>query len=202
MVILGIISGATAGAALVSVDDPVFGIGAITRDTATGLEWLDVSLSNDRSFLDVAGQFGMGGDFEGFRHATGMELIQLYSNAGIPDIDVFGGSTANLAPVMGLIDLVGHTRSQGEYLETFGLVDDIAFQSLRFSGDLDFLTINSSPAYAAMVLNGFARSETIAFDFVGHWLVRPVPVPSSFILLTTGLALLGGIIRRNKSAGQ
>jgi hypothetical protein len=51
----------------------------ITEDTVTGLQWLDVTVSADRSFDDVVGNDGMnefapGGDFEGFRHATADEL--------------------------------------------------------------------------------------------------------------------------------
>jgi hypothetical protein len=32
-------------AALISVDDSVFGIDAVTRDTVSGLEWLDLTFS-------------------------------------------------------------------------------------------------------------------------------------------------------------
>ena len=32
-------------AVLIGVDDPVFGVGAITLDTDSGLEWLDLSVT-------------------------------------------------------------------------------------------------------------------------------------------------------------
>lgn len=191
-----------ARAALVSIDDPIHGVGAITRDSGTGLEWLDVPLSVNWSFVDITYEFGVGGKFEGFRHATGAELIELYTHAGIPDIDVSNGSSANIGPVTSLIGLVGDTDDQDGNPETFGFVYDTFSGSLRYSGDLDFLLYNGSPVYAATVFNGFARNENIPLDFAGHWLVRQVPIPSSLLLLATGLTVFGGIIRRKKSAGQ
>lgn len=39
----------------------------ITRDTLANLDWLDLSESLGRNFNDVSTQFGIGGDFEGWR---------------------------------------------------------------------------------------------------------------------------------------
>jgi hypothetical protein len=101
---------------------------------------------------------------------------------------------------MTLIGFVGSTSSQQGYPETFGLIYDSPEESLRHSGDLDFFTVLGVPHYRSTVFTGFSRNETIAIPFVGHWLVRPVPLPSNFILIASGLALLGGVIRRKKSA--
>ncbi len=62
--------GSAAEAGVMIGDDAVFGAGSITIDTDTGLEWLDWTESTNRSYNDVSGQFGAGGDFEGWRHAT------------------------------------------------------------------------------------------------------------------------------------
>lgn len=60
-----------ASATVMSADDiGGFGIGALTRDTDQGLDFLDVTFSMNRSFNDVSGHFGVGGNFEGFRYAT------------------------------------------------------------------------------------------------------------------------------------
>ena len=48
--------------------------GSYTTDTESGLDWLDVTLSINRSYSDVSSQFGSGGDFEGWRYATGIEF--------------------------------------------------------------------------------------------------------------------------------
>ncbi len=57
-------------AGVMSADDTVFGIGALTRDTDQMLDFLDVTRSTSRSVVDVSGELGAGGDFEGFRYAT------------------------------------------------------------------------------------------------------------------------------------
>lgn len=36
----------TVHAALIAVDDPTYGIGSITRDTDTNLEWLDLTFTD------------------------------------------------------------------------------------------------------------------------------------------------------------
>jgi uncharacterized protein YjbI with pentapeptide repeats len=102
---------ATGPGLLVSADDPVFGAGSITLDLATGLEWLDLGFSINRSFDDVSANFGPGGDFEGFRYATAAELITLYMNAGIVNIDTNVLEAVNLTPVSNLLNLTGTTWS-------------------------------------------------------------------------------------------
>ena len=176
-----------APAALVSQDDPDYGVGSITFDTDTGLQWLDVPLSQARTYLDVAGEFGIGGDFEGFRHAFGAELVQLYMNAGIPDINVSGGSAANVAPATALSNLVGPTAFQSGNPQTFGFYNDLSSGPLRFNGDIDFLFSNGNPAYIASTTL-IARNEGVVFDSVGHWLVR-IPEPGSAVLLWGCLAI-------------
>ncbi len=171
---------ASAGAALISLDDPVFGAGSITRDTATGLDWLDVPISQGRTFLDVAGEFGSGGDFEGFRHATEAEFQSLVVNAGIPDINV--PVTGDLTPFTDLIDLVGATDSQAGNPETLGFLNDLGSSpELRVNGDLDFFFSGGVPAYIAST--GVSRNESIVFDSVGHWLVRPGLEPLATVTL-------------------
>lgn len=119
-------------AALVATDDPMYGVGSITRDTSTGIQWLDVPLSQGRTYLDVAGEFGPGDDFPGFRHATAAELSQLYVNAGIPDINTPDPTVANLVPATALSQLVGPTSMASGNPQTFGFLSDpggpLAFQ--------------------------------------------------------------------------
>lgn len=58
------------------------GSGHLTFDSASGLEWLDWTLTTDRSFADVSSQFGPSGDFAGFRYATDAEVEFLISSVG------------------------------------------------------------------------------------------------------------------------
>lgn len=56
-------------------------------DTETGLEWLDLSITQNRIFIDVNAKFGVGGELEGFRHATAAEIATLFAHANIPEIN-------------------------------------------------------------------------------------------------------------------
>ena len=187
----------SAVAALISRDDPVFGVGSITRDTVTNLDWLDVPLSQGRTFIDVAGEFGSGGDFEGFRHATEAEFRTLVVNAGIPDINVT--VTGDLTPFTNLINLLGATSSQEGNPETFGFLNDPnpGSPGLRVNGDLDFFFSNGVPAYVASTKA--SRSESVQFNSVGHWLVVPEPLT----ILGSGLALgFGAYFKKEYSRKQ
>src|SRR5664279_2433971 len=62
---------------------PLVDQGNTTYDPNTGLYWLDVNLSADRSYTDVSSQFGVGGNFAGYRYASGNEVNTLFSDAGI-----------------------------------------------------------------------------------------------------------------------
>ena len=57
-------------------------LGTITRDTSTGLEWLDVTETRGQSYNEVVGQLGVGGALEGWRYANTAELDQLIINFG------------------------------------------------------------------------------------------------------------------------
>lgn len=101
----------------------------ITRDTMSGLDWLDVNLTRNTSFNELIGGVpisniepnGLIGALNGlnpvtgftnaFRHATRAELLTLFSNASIPDVNVslpvFAYTQANFIPVSALISLLG-----------------------------------------------------------------------------------------------
>lgn len=65
-----------------SANAAIIDLGNITRDTVTGLDWLDVTESRGLSYDEVLAQTGVGGDYEGWRHATAAELDQLILNFG------------------------------------------------------------------------------------------------------------------------
>jgi len=54
--------------------------GPFTTDTETGLDWLDVTASVDKSYNYVSNQFGLGGQYEGYRYATAKEFNALVSH--------------------------------------------------------------------------------------------------------------------------
>lgn len=55
----------------------------LTLDDATGLEWLNLTVTANHSYLDVLAGFGGFIGAFGFRYATSTEVGTLYANAGI-----------------------------------------------------------------------------------------------------------------------
>ena len=77
-----------------SVDHQIFGEDSLTRDTIQKLDFLDVTLTVDRSYNDISTQFGVDGDFEGFRYATREEVVSLINNFGFTP-NAIGGETVH-----------------------------------------------------------------------------------------------------------
>jgi len=85
--------------------------GIFTTDTLSGLDWLDVTTSMNQSFSYVSTQFGVGGDYEGYRYATSDEFnIMVVNYTGNPTIN--DGSPVNQETdlIDGLVDLLGNTE--------------------------------------------------------------------------------------------
>jgi len=168
--------------------DSAFGVDTITLDTDTNLQWLDVDLTANRSFDDVAAQLGPGGEFEGFRHATVDEIMTLWVNAGIPDILTGEGppmgddfTEANLAPVLALIDLIGITLSNPVLTLSEGFSADAppGDPTLRIVGELNVcinpqicMSQGITPDTALASLGPNQDATDIASDLVGHYLVQ------------------------------
>ena len=181
-----------ASAQITVEDDVIFGAESITRDAQQDLDFLDVPLSVGRSYNDVSGQFGPGGDFEGWRHATLEEVITLVNNwgfgpsvpfpspgdtSGLVNSDSSGTSLAQLASRLGITFVL---PGSGSF--TFGLVE------LRDGGTL--------LPNIALTGSGFSWADyppgSVANDAItGHFLVRTVPAPGALALLAgAGLAVL------------
>ena len=79
-IILLLVTCTSAGAALLIRDLRTPGDALITFDTVTSLEWLDLTETRGRSYIDITGQLGPGGEFSGWRYAT---LVETQSMFGI-----------------------------------------------------------------------------------------------------------------------
>lgn len=203
-VLVVILSTAAAGdAALVSVNDGAFGANSFTRDTATGLAWLDISHSDGLTFQYVASQLGPSGAFAGLRHATAAELNQLILHAGVnPALP----GLLNLTAVQNFETLVGGPTgtqslggggiSLGSRTVTFGMTSDAAGPSAVNYGGVAHTnsTLLGGPG-GFSVPNAGSQHIATADPLVGHWLVRPVPEPATGVLLAAGalLAVVGHI---------
>lgn len=179
----------------------------LTRDTDTGLEWLDVTISLDRTFEDVSSHLGAGGDYEGFRYATRLELEALFEHAGLilddagPEVspaihDFLSLFGSELAPIEAA------NTSAGRYDDTVDGVDPAFVGSGRVSdvlggppGMLAFVRVVPDNTGGPV---GALGDPSVAFPNVGAWLVRPVPEPSSLILCCIGGGLLMSEVRRRR----
>ena len=65
-----------------SANSAIIDLGSITRDTNTGLDWLDVTETRGLSYAAVSAELGPGGTYEGYRFATTAELDQLIMDFG------------------------------------------------------------------------------------------------------------------------
>jgi hypothetical protein len=189
-------------ASILSVGDPVFGPDSITRDTESGLEWLDLTLTTNRSYNDLLGidgsnEFLPGGDFSGFCYATREELIAFWTNSGIVNIPD-GLLVENKIPVERLQSLIGITESDSPF-EFFRTVGVYGYLQVLSNGDvIPFaaeIYIDGGRGDAELNLGTYYTSTN---EHLGHWLVRDasqvIPEPATLALF--GLSLLGLFLRK------
>jgi hypothetical protein len=88
-----------------------FGEDTITHDTETDLRWLDITPSRALSYATILAALEVGGEFEGYRFATGEEVLTLFVNAGI-DTSTQDFVPQNFEPVVALAALLGGATSE------------------------------------------------------------------------------------------
>jgi hypothetical protein len=189
-----------ANASLVTVDwSGGSGVGWITRDTATELDWLDVTLSVNQTFDQV--RTGIWYQ-RGFRHATRDELRTLFADGGTPDdnfnlTNTYPFETKSLAEMLGLTILVdGERESTYGFTGTDFFGNDINFTShpigVTFSallGKLDYLSsLSTGVTGEAHFTQGHPFSNEADSSY-GSFLVRTsvVPIPGAIWLFGSGL---------------
>jgi len=200
-------------AAIISADWLAEGDNLITRDSNSGLEWLDLTVTSNLSRNYVNSQRVIGGDYYGWRYATSDEVAGFF--------DAFGGvgpyngwSTNNnglfdlIAPYWG--DLYCASAGCPSYVPGQGsgpglgssnfYIADYGFGGQYYAG-----IISDQYNNTAMTTYDWIRikaawydSDSQAFDF-GSALVRdtnPVPLPATFWLFFSGLFGLLGLSRQ------
>ncbi len=196
-----------------------------TTDSLSGLDWLDVTASVYRSYNDVSSQFEAGGDFEGWRYATGEEFNALATNyTGNPISSTETGVIYHHNDkIDGLVSLLGSTLDSA-YLKNAGVTYDEfngytegSGQDYTFGLLADNLLSNNGHYLAVLwdddSSNYFDYSHQLhnflgdnsRQDHSGSYLVRDTvqltatPLPASVWLMISGVLGVVGLSRKNKT---
>lgn len=187
---LSVLFSSPTSAQVFEVDSAVFGQGALTRDTAQGLDFLDLEGTFGRSFQDVSSQLGSDGEFAGFRYATAAEIINLVGNYNSPATP---SGTPRLTALLDVsFNLVGLDFSPG-FSADIGPGGGIQLVSITEG----FITTDVSAPPTVRLGEEFAIDEVS--NTGGSFLVTsssPVPEPSSVSLCV--VLFMGMLARRKK----
>lgn len=187
--------------------------GTFTTDDEANLDWLDVTLSVDQSYNYVSSQFGAGGEYAGWRYATGAELNTLVTNALALATPITSTTTPiptvffNNNPLFDqLVSYLGDTYDNRftplgvNY--TIGILSDELYDGTTamqyFAGLFDYHDgPDDNYMYIATYSNLLPRNATERY--VGSFLVRQsvsVPEPATWLLMSLGMLGMVGMKRR------
>ena len=179
------------GVANIGVNAAFIDNGDTVIDDTSGLEWFKPINTVDISWSDMEANFAEGGGpFEGFRHATGNEVDNLWNNAELlPGLNTntqtqienfwaqFGGPTQDLGGIddadTGIITFYGELNESG-----FAPTQQVSVfvSESTFVGRDVFVTPNQNP-------------------FWGHSIVRTnlaaIPEPSTYLTFATLIGMVG-----------
>lgn len=188
----------------------------LTRDVASGLDWLDITQTIGYGGSAFAGTTAAGGIFEGFRMATRAEFNALLGRAGLGTSWGAGAAGAttpgNIANAWTLMNLLGYaSQDSGSLTSNYasGYLADPYFSTtwtgtyLGMVGVYDYVSPGTPDYYRAETYG-----VTSGISSIGRWLVRAssttpvipdvvvvpgaVPLPGTpALLLAAGLAALG-----------
>lgn len=182
--------------------------GNTTIDTATGLEWLDLTLTQGVSYNAIVID-GFGGyAAQGYVHATTEQLCGLFGSLG----DDMSGCTAPTQTLEfalmqpnadELTMLLGVTISDEFRTGAYGIFDSGNASTTVGLGCVDAGSTGGcsfTPSTPSTTRNLLWGTTDNAITSAGNWLVKPVPISAAVWLFGSGLLGLIGLARRKKPA--
>ena len=188
-----------AGAALIDVDWAFPGDNSLMQDTSTNLQWLDLSLSDNKSYNLVISQLQPGGVYDGFRYATRDEVLHLWSEAGITDTGFAWVNNGEYPIVSDMVNRLGWSVLDGIHIHTLGIVEGgpplpaNERWVMELSYNHDGVQVRTSSDY-------YTLDTDFASPHYSSYLVRAVPVPPALLLFASGLCLFAA--NRKKVSGN
>lgn len=181
----------------VSANAAILDLGNITRDTSTGLEWLDLTETVGRSHIDISQNLLPGEEFAGWRYATESEVQVLWQNfgleAGTTEV-VLVADTVQYAAFVSAVTTLGNIHKDAGVIFDFGtvgitgtLVD--GFTNGYYTRGMHHEIGDNDTRISAGADGLF---ETTASIHHGSYLVREVPLPAAFWLFLTSVCGLAG----------
>ena len=208
-------------ASSITVNAALVDNGNVTRDTATQLDWLDLNLTAGRSYLDVSSQLAAGGEFEGWRFASGDEVEALLIQFGVdisydnidPTLPPWSQYQPTDAALTAMRDMIGTSCVVGgcaDRWEVSGFIDvsplpQVVFGHQSLVGTSALLDGMGNVTRTSIYYNSynqfgdlsFVQDETLAGTSISSFLVQPVPIPAAAWLFGSALIALAGIKRKN-----
>ncbi|CAN7163295.1 PEP-CTERM sorting domain-containing protein [Pseudoduganella sp. LjRoot289] len=189
------IAACSAHATLLSGAWNTSGDNLLTIDSATNLQWLDLSQTLGMTLPQVLDKLGAGQQFSGFQLATVSQVHELMGDAGMPYSTAQGTVSTNASAIQkaqALTALLSNTM--GSY-------------GTSVYGSRALLNDNGTDRMVGFYVIDGSSLRNDYFNYSGSagsgvWLVRQagpsgqVPEPASLALLGMGLAVLAGMRRR------
>jgi hypothetical protein len=175
----------------------------LTQDKKTGLEWLDLNATVNRSYDDVAAGFGGYTTTQDFRFASRSEVDQLFSNAIATVVGAGGTSIGQRAILPETLGATFASSGQGAVLFGAGL-----FGSPDASGRLGLASYEALANSLAPVVTetGGSQARSATNAYAGSFLVRTtkgdvtaVPTPA---LLPGLLGMIAAVRKRMKAESE
>jgi len=215
LLLLLLYTSSSRAAAIDFIDNDIY-----LSDTISGLDWLDVTLTKNKSFNEVSVLLATDPLYSGWRYATVPDVETLLSNYTDSIISDSTTLTDNIMPLVSLLGITGqYTNSSGTIFRSYNsgkytsgftaTMGNVLSSKSTFGYRASRGTFRPSQTTYYFAIGDVSPSTNVTQDFIsptiGSFLVRnsltspsAVPIPAAVWLFSSGLIGLLGIAKRKK----